>query len=122
MTGPNAVCIEDAQIYARATGCSVVKALPLLNAMHPSLRDSVLLAAATQSGSYLRDPIEFDPRYAESIREAKVLAEAEALAAGTSLGRGSAHVIWHIQAKMLRERLGIEWLSPREMNPHIVFD
>ena len=37
-------------------------------------------------------------------------------------GLGSCHGIWAMEKKIFKERYGIDWHSPQEMNPGIYFD
>lgn len=64
------------------------------------------------------DPIEDDPEYASLFREVDAAIEAKF---GTDLVLGRCHSIWAFQAELLAAR-GIEWLSPSELNPGVLFD
>lgn len=66
------------------------------------------------------DPIEDDPRYKDIFRE--VDAELEEMFPPESLLFGSCHMIWSKKKKILKERYGIDWKTPSEMNPWITFD
>ena len=35
---------------------------------------------------------------------------------------GGCHVIWSFKKQILKERYGIEWRDPSELNPDILFD
>lgn len=35
---------------------------------------------------------------------------------------GACHVLWGMQKRILRERYGIDWKTPAEQNPDIMFD
>lgn len=37
-------------------------------------------------------------------------------------GRGRCHQQWLVMQRILREKYGIEWMTPAEMNPFIIFD
>lgn len=75
-----------------------------------------------RGGGLAHDPVENDPRYAEVF--AKIDAEVDALLKDhPSRGsEGFCHVIWATKKGLLKERYGIEWRSPDEMNPHVIFD
>jgi hypothetical protein len=68
--------------------------------------------------SILYDPIRDDPTYTWAIKEAGRRASEE-------IGynqMGDCHRIWRRQKEILKEEFGIEWFTPSEMNPHIIFD
>jgi hypothetical protein len=81
-------------------------------------RQRIALARQQQEGHTFRDPIEDDPKLRPVIEEAHALA----IAAEPTRGRGSCHRLWHAKKKILKERFGIEWFSPAEMNPGTKFD
>jgi hypothetical protein len=66
------------------------------------------------------DPIEDDPELGPIVRKAGERAEREL---GASEGQmGFCHLLWERQQRILRDEYGIEWKSPSEMNPDILFD
>jgi hypothetical protein len=70
-----------------------------------------------------RDPIEDDPKYRAVVAEAERLAWAELAERGMREGCfGACHWFWPAKQRILRERFGIEWQSPRDLNPHVRFD
>lgn len=73
------------------------------------------------SGLYY-DPIEEDPRHAEVF--SKIDAEVnEALGITTKGGgRGYIHVIWETKKRLLKHKYNIDWRTPAELNPHVMFD
>jgi hypothetical protein len=81
------------------------------------------LAIKLQGGHerYLVDPTERDPLIATRVRDAHAEAEGEAGQSGVT-GRGRCHFVWALQAKILADRHGITWFSPKQMNPDIFFD
>jgi hypothetical protein len=73
------------------------------------------------------DPIENDPIIRSLVRqaeeEAKVELEKEALAKKVLLlDMGYCYMLWEKQKEILKKRYGIDWKSPDEMNPMILFD
>lgn len=71
------------------------------------------------------DPTEDDPKY-QSIF-ACIDAEVEAMLEEEGLGKkkigmGYCHVFWSAKARVLKEKYGVEWKSPKEMNPGVLFD
>ena len=41
---------------------------------------------------------------------------------GTTNGLGMCHTYWRIKKQILRDDYGIDWCTPAEMNPGILFD
>lgn len=68
---------------------------------------------------FLYDPINDDPTYAWAIKEAGDRANMEV---GRPFVMGTCHRIWNRKKQILKEEFGIEWYSPREMNPGARFD
>lgn len=73
------------------------------------------------SGLYY-DPVEDDPRYADIFK--KINDEVnEALVEHPKKGSmGFVHVIWATKKRVLKQKYGIEWRSPAELNPQVMFD
>jgi hypothetical protein len=68
------------------------------------------------------DPIEDDPVMGPLVKQAEEEA-IEALAKeGIILNMGHCYEVWGRQKKILKERHGIDWKAPDEMNPMIIFD
>ena len=63
--------------------------------------------------------IELDPKTKAVIDQAAEEASDELWAADP---RGLCHVHWRIQKKILSEKYGIDWKTPKEMNPHVWYD
>ncbi len=68
------------------------------------------------------DPIEDDPKYKNAFdaidTEVDEILKDDPWRGHTGFG----HVFWNTKKKLLKEKYGIDWRSPREMNPHIIFD
>lgn len=73
----------------------------------------------TMLRSALYDPIEDDPQYSDII---KALRDEADNVIDRGLGLGRCHSIWGYMKKTLKERHGIIWYSPAEMNPKVCFD
>lgn len=117
------VSVQEALLYHQATGCPVVQAADILSNMAPLLRKRVILAAGVRPrrSLALKDPVETDPETAEMV----IAAAEEATAMVSSRGplrRGSCHAIWQEQARILKEKHGLAWFSPQQMNPGIIYD
>ncbi|MBC8554768.1 MAG: hypothetical protein H8D23_34585 [Candidatus Brocadiales bacterium] len=68
------------------------------------------------------DPQERDPKKKKLIKAAETEAEYSMEQDGTIQLEGSCHILWGRQQKILKEKYGIKWRSPAEMNPDVLFD
>jgi hypothetical protein len=71
--------------------------------------------------AYRVDPAEGDPRLAAVLLRATLEADAE-LAGEDRDAMGFCHLHWHAKQRILRDRYGVEWRTPAELNPRINFD
>ena len=75
-----------------------------------------------------RDPQEFDPALREIFRQADIEAEietkivAEQFFGDSKLMMGFCHQLWPTKKRILKEKYNIDWKTPSEMNPDIMFD
>lgn len=67
----------------------------------------------------LYDPFMDDPAFAWAIKEAGDRASKEV---GHPHVMGTCHLIWRRQKEILKEEFDIDWYSPAEMNPRVIFD
>lgn len=68
------------------------------------------------------DPQEDDPRLRDTFDAATKEAE-ENLRDDPSAGHlGFCHVFWWEKKRILKEKYGIDWKSPDEMNPDVIYD
>ncbi len=71
------------------------------------------------------DPIEDDPKFRDKIAAAEKEAEAfvkkncKQVKKGQ---RGYCHLFWGAKQRILREKYGIEWKSPSDLNPETRYD
>jgi hypothetical protein len=78
--------------------------------------------------SIRRDPIEDDPAMQPILRAVEHEAQEEMKRLRENEGRaeeyqlGDSHAYWGIKKRIPREKYGIEWRTPRELNPHVAFD
>ena len=66
------------------------------------------------------DPQEDDPAISVIIEQAT--REAEENLAGFPKMLGYCHAVWGQTKEILKEKYNIDWKTPAEMNPHILFD
>ena len=71
------------------------------------------------------DPIEDDPLYRSVFEVIDQEVETILSMHGTTrqaFGAGWRQVFWYTKAQILKEKYGIDWKSPREMNPGVHLD
>jgi len=69
------------------------------------------------------DPKERDPRYKDLIKKADK--EAEKFLEGKRPVRGQlgyCHFFWGTKQKILKEKYDVDWKTPAEINPWVLFD
>ena len=77
----------------------------------------VIDAYTRQVGPLRSDPIETDPAFADILQEV----DAEVQTRHPTQGLGQCHLRWRTKRALLKE-LGVEWLSPPDLNPYHRFD
>jgi hypothetical protein len=65
------------------------------------------------------DPVEDTEAYKKAVEEIKD--EIDEFMKDRPDGMGSCHVYWSIKKNLLKKR-GIDWKTPSECNPYIMFD
>ncbi|MGN0228566.1 MAG: hypothetical protein ACI4BH_02030 [Muribaculaceae bacterium] len=78
------------------------------------------LDAIEQEGTLRHDPVEWTAAYESNIDQAEQMI-AERLG-DVPRGMGFCHAYWATKAQVLREEFDIEWRSPSQMNPNVLFD
>ena len=68
----------------------------------------------------MKDPVENTPEY-QSIK-AELEAELEEKLKNCPRGLGFCHVYWRAKKRLLKEKYNIDWRSPAELCPYIIFD
>lgn len=95
-----------------------------------------LLLSGNQGTSTLHDPLEDDPelqpifevvrlqvRQEVDIGHQQQMIELQPKVADLfHSGRGLCHQQWIVMKRILLEKYGIEWMTPAEMNPFMIFD
>jgi len=75
-----------------------------------------------QKSSVRHDPIEDDPNYQAVISAIDAEVNENLKHHPMRGGFGFVHIYWQEKKRVLHDKYGIEWRSPAEMNPHILFD
>ena len=73
-----------------------------------------------QEGHLKRDPVEWSSAYEKVIDELERLVEEEL--EDHPRGMGFCFAYWSAKEHVLRTKFGIDWRSPSEMNPGVMFD
>ena len=68
------------------------------------------------------DPIEDDPKFRPILVRANLEAEQELAARGITPRLGYCHAFWHTKKRILKDKYGINWRTPAELNPDWAFD
>src|SRR5262245_50682440 len=68
------------------------------------------------------DPIEDNPAVRPFLQLADQEADQELAERGVSPGFGTCHYFWQTKKRILKEKYGIDWRTPAEMNPNVYFD
>jgi hypothetical protein len=103
------------QKLRRSRIAASTKPLPL----NRELERRRITARLKKEAALLRDPISDDPAYSWAIEEASRRAEEEI---GGYNQLGDCHRIWRRKKQILKEEFGIDWFTPKEMNPGVIFD
>jgi hypothetical protein len=72
--------------------------------------------------SFKRDPIEDDPEYEELLKIVDEIVDKKLERHPMRGGMGFCHVVWDTKKRVLKNQYNIDWRTPSEMNPHIIFD
>lgn len=108
----------DVAAFAAAAGfdAGLAAARQYLQSLAPGLRARLLRACQTQRAPF-HDPIEDET----VLKRALAAAEDEARAiVGEGGHLGYCHALWGQKQRILRERFGITWFTPAEMNHGMV--
>jgi hypothetical protein len=72
--------------------------------------------------SYLSEPIEKTKEFKKIVKKVDKEVEEILEARGERKGFGYCHSFWPEKKRLLREKYNIEWKTPIEMNPYVIFD
>jgi hypothetical protein len=128
---PAVISADFVMQVRRATGMGIINAKHFLETASPLLYSRFVEALQTNNRgwSFLYDPIEDEPEFAESFKGAEREAEqelskpekgfSESSSATVHLlrRRGQTHTLQSIKQRILREKYNIEWFTWAEMNP-----
>lgn len=111
---------DEIALYARVVGLreSADDTRIFLEGVEPARWARILAACRTQQPLF-HDPIEDESALALAFEQARALALAEV---GRDSGIGYGQRIWSAKKRILRERFGIQWFTPAEMNPDVQLD
>jgi hypothetical protein len=114
---------ELAMRLRKATGKTPLQCEEFIRCMNPRLRLTYVEAFEKSPSSLLRDPLEFDPEYSSIIEAVKSEARVKLDSGefGVSV-RGRSIRMWGWVKEQLKDRFGIVWLAPYEINPDVVID
>ncbi len=70
----------------------------------------------------MHDPIEETPEYQKIEKELEKLIEQRLGDRYHQRPFGFCHIYWDVKKEILKEEFGIDWKSPDELNPNIIFD
>jgi len=65
------------------------------------------------------DKSEKDPANREKFEKVQAILDEEF---GEGFGRGTCHRRWERKKELLKEMYDIDWKSPAELNPHVLYD
>ncbi|GEM_PF-783492 len=103
-------------------GCGAVKPFESLEECQRTCEQPRPAPKKRPSSGLYYDPVEDDPRYADVFRQ--IDGEVKAALAGHPRkgSMGFVHVIWETKKQILKNRYNIDWRTPAELNPQVLFD
>ncbi len=123
----NGITASQIMRYRKITGYSIMGIKRYLQSLPPEKLNLVFQAIEIreQEGKgLLRDPKEKDPQFLAIFQlvTTQVTREAEAERSDLSSRRGMYRRIWYLTKQRLQNEYHIDWMTPAEMNPFIIFD
>ena len=123
----------------KQTGLPLMECKHFLERFTPEERIRLVELRESQTDTFVHDPIEDNPSIRslfEAVRaevngvvteeHRKRIAELEESSPTVESlfrgGRGLCHREWQLTKKLMKERHGIEWQSPADLNPWVIFD
>jgi len=68
------------------------------------------------------DPLDDDPTFAELIKTVEHQVEQELKSQKVKKSLGYCHYFWSLKKEILKKNYGLDWKSPAELNPDVMFD
>jgi len=69
-----------------------------------------------------RDPIENAPEHRKVFEQIDSEVQLSLSSHPQKGSMGFVHIFWETKKSILKQKYGIDWRSPAEMNPHVMFD
>ncbi len=83
----------------------------------------IIATTSPASGQEVRDPLEDLPQFRTAFDDASQLAEEKARLYRAARGPlGAIHIFWAEKQRVLREKYGLGWKTPGELNPSVNYD
>jgi hypothetical protein len=120
---PAVIPAEIVMQVHHATGLGILDAKQFLTQASLLLYSRLVEAAQTQSGEEFRrlyDPIEEDPESVKAMQQAEK--ETQEALSNSQRQMGFCHLFWNTKQRILKEKYGIEWFTPVQMNPGTIID
>jgi len=118
VSGSTLLALQQEKIEKRTLESEVAGLKARTKALENVVHQIRLAGETRPQRGWFRDPIENDPFIAEKINEAKKVAHEKV----EHKGLGRIHAIWSVTKQELKDRHGIDWRTPAEMNPDRKFD
>ena len=138
----NNITASQVMRYKKITGIPTMDGKRYLQNLSSEKLDLIFKAieiAEQENNRLLRDPREDNPKFKEVVQIVEKEVEREvneyhnkrileleetspAVADLFRTGRGLCHRFWYLKKQKLWESYGIDWMTPVEMNSHVIFD
>lgn len=103
-------------------GCGAVKPFDNLEECQQTCEQPKLAPKKRASSGLYYDPVEDDPNYAEVFSKIDAETKAALDLPAKRGGRGYVHIFWGTKKRILKQKYKIDWRTPAELNPWVIFD
>lgn len=103
-------------------GCGPVKPFESLEECQQTCEQRRPAPKKRPSSGLYYDPVEDDPKYAEVFSNIDAEAKAALDLPAKRGGRGYVHIFWTTKKSILKQKYNIDWRTPAELNPQVIFD
>lgn len=103
-------------------GCGSVKPFETLQECQKTCEQSKPTPKKRASSGLYYDPVEDDPRYAEVFNRIDEEVKTALDLSTKHRGRGYVHIFWDTKKRILKQKYNIDWRTPAELNPQVIFD